>query len=756
MPRTAPYLLVFALLFSALSTALPALEKPPLLTAVRNGELDTVRELLAAGADPESANRYGATTVTFAASRGHVEILRLLLEAGANPDPQDTFYGMRASQWAASEGHWEAVLLLIEKGAAPGQSLSAAILQGSVDTVAGILERAELTPEQLAQALSQAEGTEGEEQAKIAELLKARGAHPTVLIELEDGQLARLLGGYGRTDSEHVEAWVRTEESAVIVEFVGSPARRFEALEPTVLRPEGGNPPYTVHFLGDGEKAESLEVRFEGRDPVVMVRRSDATGLEAEIGDTSESETPVAVAELTEPIAVPEGVADGNWPAFRGPNAAGSARGPAPTTWDVPEGKNVLWNAKVPGIAHASPILWGDRLFLATAISEEDPVFRHGLFGDVEPAGNEAVHRWQVMALDKHSGELLWLRTAYEGKPRVDNHTKATQVNSTPVTNGERVVALLGSEGLFCYSMDGDLLWQRDLGMLDAGWFYDPDFPWGHASSPIIAGDAVILQVDRAADSFLVAFALEDGRELWRVERDNLPSWGTPTLLPTADGGELITNGTPVIRAYDPKTGAELWQLGPNSEITVGTPVVGHGMVYVVGGYPPVRPIYAVRPGGRGDLSLTEGDDPSPQMAWSKERGGTYMPTPIVYGDLLYTLRNNGVLTAYDALSGEQIYRERAAARGGTAFTASPVAADGKLFLASEDGEVYVIRAGRRFERLAVNPVGEIMMATPAISDGVLYLRTTESLLAIAETEDANTAAEDATAEAEETAASKR
>jgi outer membrane protein assembly factor BamB len=215
--------------------------------------------------------------------------------------------------------------------------------------------------------------------------------------------------------------------------------------------------------------------------------------------------------------------------------------------------------------------------------------------------------------------------------------------------------------------------------------------------------------------------------------RDNHPSWGTPTLLASGESLEVVTNGTKKIRGYDPRTGVELWSLGPNSEITVGTPVVGHGLVFVTGGYPPVQPIYAIRPGGRGDLTLPEGQKSSPQIAWSHTQGGTYIPTPIVYGDHLYTLANNGVLSCYQGKTGERIYRERVGGTVATPFTASPLAADGKLYLTSEDGDVYVVKAGPQFELLAKNPLGEVVMATPAVSEGTLYFRTLSHLLAIGE-----------------------
>ena len=249
--------------------------------------------------------------------------------------------------------------------------------------------------------------------------------------------------------------------------------------------------------------------------------------------------------------------------------------------------------------------------------------------------------------------------------------------------------------------------------MLDAGWFYDPDYEWGAASSPIIYKDLVIVQVDRQKDSFIAAYRLKDGEPVWRTARDEIPSWGTPTVYQGPPRDELVTHATKFIRAYDPLTGKELWRLGPNSEITTPTPIVAHGLIYVTNGYRGVQPIYAIKPGGSGDLTLPgRGRPPSPFIAWSTKRGGPYTPTPVVYGDHLYTdrqQRHPGRLRREDRRA---VYQERVAGKGG-AFSASPVAADGKLYLSGEDGEVFVVKPGRKPELLATNPMGEVLMATP-------------------------------------------
>ena len=280
----------------------------------------------------------------------------------------------------------------------------------------------------------------------------------------------------------------------------------------------------------------------------------------------------------------------------------------------------------------------------------------------------------------------------------------------------------LGSIGLLAaWDANGKALWTKDVGVLNSGWFFDPDYQWGHSSSPIIYRNTVIVQADQQQHSFIAAFDLDSGKEVWRSERDEISTWGTPTIFSANGRDQLVTNG-PTIRGYDPATGKLLWALGPNSEITVGTPVVGDGLVFVTGGYPPVRPIYAVKPTAAGDITIAKDTPAGDALAWSNDREGTYIPTPVYYDGILYTCNNNGILTAYAAKTGERLFRARVG--GGGAFSASPVAADGRLYMASEDGDVFVVRAGRAYEELAKNPMKEVIMGTPAIADGLIVIRT--------------------------------
>jgi outer membrane protein assembly factor BamB len=426
------------------------------------------------------------------------------------------------------------------------------------------------------------------------------------------------------------------------------------------------------------------------------------------------------------------GEGQGHWPQFRGRNAAGVADGALlPDAWDGAKGTGVLWKTPIPGLAHSSPVVWGDRVFLTTAVSSHpDASFKPGLYGEGTASEDMTVHRFQVLGLDRRTGQVQWARTAYEGTPRERRHIKGTYANASPATDGRYVVAFFGSHGLYAYDLAGNLKWKRDLGRIDAGAYDAPQYEWGTASSPILFEDLVIVQCDQQKGSFVMALRVADGETAWRTDRDELPSWATPTVYVGPGGAELVTNAPNFIRGYEPRSGEDLWRLGRSSKITAPTPVFDGALIVVASGRRPNAPIFVLRAGARGDITLPEGATSGGNVLWTRERAGSYMPTPLVYHGHLYVLQNQGILACYELRSGEKRYETRLP-EVGSGFSASPVAADGKLYLSGEDGDVFVVKAGPQFELLARNPMGQPLMATPAISGGMMLVRGEHELFAI-------------------------
>jgi outer membrane protein assembly factor BamB len=421
-----------------------------------------------------------------------------------------------------------------------------------------------------------------------------------------------------------------------------------------------------------------------------------------------------------------------DWPQFRGIAATGISEGAAPpSTWNVADGTNVIWKAAIPGLGLSSPVVWGDQIFVSTAISaKKDATIRPGLYGDIQSVADDTPHEWRVYCLEKKTGTVVWQHTAHKGVPKVKRHTKNSHANSTLATDGERVIAFFGSEGVYAYDMKGNLLWQKDLGVLDAGYYMVPEAQWETGSSPVIHDGIVVIQADVQKGSFLAAFDAKDGRELWRAPRADVPTWSTPTVHRVKGEAQVIVNGMRHVGAYDLKTGKEIWKLSGGGDIPVPTPVVSDGLIYITNAHGQMAPVYAIRDTASGDISLTAGASSNAGVAWSTPRDGGYMCTPLAYRGLVYIVKYNGVLTVYDAKTGERKYQERLA--GGTsAFTASPVASDGRIYLANEDGQVFVIKAGPAYEVVALNDMRAPVLATPAISEGRLLFRTPQHVMAI-------------------------
>jgi outer membrane protein assembly factor BamB len=428
-------------------------------------------------------------------------------------------------------------------------------------------------------------------------------------------------------------------------------------------------------------------------------------------------------------LSVP--AADTDWPQFRGPNASGVAEmAAAPVTWTVETGEHIRWRVPVPGLAHSSPIVWSERVYVATAVKPGKAELKVGLYGDIDSVLEHEPHQWRLLCFDQANGRELWNTLAHEGVPRQRRHTKASQCNSTPATDGQRIVALFGSEGLFCFDLSGRVRWRKDLGPMDAGPYTGPAEQWGFGSSPIIHDGAILVQGDVLSGAFLAKFDLQDGREIWRVSRREVATWSTPTVVAAGDRIQIIVNGWRTIGGYDFATGRPLWWLSGGGDAPIPTPVAAHGLVYLTSAHGRWRPMRAVRLGAMGDVTPPEVELTNAAVVWVHPRQGNYVQTPIVVGDLLYGCTDYGLVTCFEARTGRIHYSERLKGRS-QGFTASPVAADGKLYFTGELGDVYVLRAGREFEVLACNRLNELCLATPAISEGHLYFRTREHLVAI-------------------------
>jgi outer membrane protein assembly factor BamB len=414
------------------------------------------------------------------------------------------------------------------------------------------------------------------------------------------------------------------------------------------------------------------------------------------------------------------------WPSFRGLNASGvSDMQDLPETWNVATGDNIRWKKSVPGLAHSSPSVWNERVYVTSAVSSrDDATFKPGLYGEGTASEDRSIHKWIVLAIDGRTGRTLWQQTAFEGEPREKRHIKSTYASATPATDGRVVVAFFGSQGLYAYALDGRPLWKKDLGRLDVGAYDIPSYEWGTASSPILHDGRVIVQVDTSHDDFLLALDAQSGREIWRTPRQELPSWGTPTIVRAAGRTEIVTNSSNFVYGYDFETGRELWRLGGSSQITAPTPIFTPDAIIVASGRRPTAPILAIKPGARGDITGTA------SVLWSKLQRGPYMPTPVIYGDQLYVLGNAGVFDSYRYLTGEEVYRARLLHKG-SGFSASPVISDGRLYASSEDGDIFVVKTGPVFEVLGQHSMGEPLMATPAIANQTLFVRGQKTLFAI-------------------------
>jgi outer membrane protein assembly factor BamB len=412
-----------------------------------------------------------------------------------------------------------------------------------------------------------------------------------------------------------------------------------------------------------------------------------------------------------------------SWPQWRGPSGQGiSEEKNLPTTWSPT--KNIKWKTQITGRGHSSPIVWGNKIFLTTAI--EGPVVpgakavKH-MDGDKEyihpdSVGADHKHFFKVICLSRETGKILWEQTSFEGTPYDDRHRKSSFASSTPATDGKYVYAFFGSEGLYAYDMKGKFAWKADLGKLATAGM-------GTGTSPILYDNLVIVQCDEenGERSFIVGINKKTGKEVWRTPRKVQVSWATPLLVRTTNRAELITSGNEAVIAYEPATGKELWRHKGVDSNAIPSPVANNEMVFISAGFP-ARIAMAIKLGGSGDLVDS--------VVWKYPKGTAYVPSPILYGEYLYLTTDRGILTCLDARTGEVKYEGGRVPIPAT-FTASPIAFDGKILMTSEDGDTFVIKAGPKHEILGTNTVGEPVYASPAVADGNIFIRGERSLYCI-------------------------
>jgi outer membrane protein assembly factor BamB len=710
---TASCLRVFAAIISLASGSTPALaQNDALWSAARDGNVEAVERLAARGADLNASGRITAADQSFqvsalaaAAFGWHVEAARLLLKLGARPP---AFLQLNHNLVPFTRPDLER--------------------QRDWEVISTILRTPELQPVTRAIVTRDADGTYRTHDGRQ---YQAR----------QDGGLIRLAGSGGAPLTfEPVGGKTFMQRLAPAESAAG--ARSRSAADLAML----------ARFLDPlpAEKRAELSAQFAGRGGIWLdftIGEGRVLGFELREGGPGRlggtptifqkiGARPAASSLFDREIAATGGIMPPmNWPSFRGPGASGVGDGQLPpTAWNAETSTNVRWKTPIAGFGNSSPIIWNDRIFVTTAISADpnEEFQPGGLRGD-NLSNDRSEHTWKLLSLDRLTGKVLWERTVHTGIPRSGRHLKSTFATATPATDGKYVVASFGPEGLYCYDVDGNLIWKKDLGVVGHG-------SYGFASSPIIYRGLAIVQADTSGErnparpaSFIAAFDLGSGSEKWRTPRDedHRASFGTPTVYEGVNRRpQIVANGGERARAYDPETGREIWSLSAPSDIVTPSPVVGPDLIYIMSGNTGPQPIFAIRSNAIGDITLKPGEDSSDFVAWSSTRGGSFTPTPVLYGGYLYSINVSGIVGCYDARTGERKYLARLDHLG-AGFSSSPIAADGRLYFSSEDGEVFVVKAGPAFELLARNPMGEVIMATPAVSGGMIFVRTLHHLYGI-------------------------
>ena len=430
-----------------------------------------------------------------------------------------------------------------------------------------------------------------------------------------------------------------------------------------------------------------------------------------------------------------EGLAQGStqahWPQWRGPFFNGLARGDAPTEWN--DTKNIKWKANIPGRGFSTPVIWGDRIFLTTAVPTGKPATAQPTATDQAPggggrraggdAGPQAEHRFDVLALDRKTGKLLWQKTAKVAVPHEGYHrTYGSFASNSPSTDGRYVYVSFGSRGIYCYDFNGKLIWEKDVGVQ-----MKMRLAFGEGSAPLLMDDRLIAVFDHeGGGSFIVALDKRTGKELWRVPRDEGSSWSTPLAIQHNGRTQVVVPATRKVRSYDPQNGNVLWEAAGLGSNVIPVPVYSDDLVYVMSGHRDPR-LMAVKLGKEGDLTNSDA------IVWNHTRGLAYTTSPVLHENKLYVVTDNGMVSAFNAVTGEPFYAQ-VRLPGSYNFKASPVAANGKLYLATENEDVVVLKLGEKFEVLATNKLADqVFIATPVIADGEIFLRGQNTLFCISE-----------------------
>ncbi len=692
---------------------------PNLWEAARTGQLDEVRRMLESGVPVNSQNSYGQTPLFMATMTGNLEVMSYLLEKGADPNLAEQFYlSTPLEQAFQSEVNENIIFKLLDHGAAQLDKMILVFIFNDqlekLKSCSNIIRYRPLGRTTRDLGLLFAKKHEDPALISLFESMKPIPDPPALkdMPPFFDQQVIAF-----STEGNEELSLKKTADNRLSLRVGDNASLLMTTHEPFV-------------FVADTDHLTLLRVFLRGQSLwyVQLSRGLSIQYFSPKISEDPADKTkePKLTHWAPPPIQTREICND--WPGFLGPEGRGHSDGQdLPENWDVEKGTNIRWQKQIAGLGNASPVVWGNKVFIVTAISSAgDTTLGSGNQGGVESYTDLSEHSWKVMALDLQSGKLLWEKTAATAIPMARRHIKSTQANATPVTDGQRLVTVFPTAGMFCYDLDGNQLWRVDLGGLDASWFFDPSSQWGFASSPLLFDGKVILQVDIKDTPYVAAWDLATGKQLWKTLRPGLPSsWATPSIFTRGEYPELVLNGSTIL-GYRPEDGSELWRLGPNSELVVPRPIMGQDRIIVTSGYSPVQPIYAIRPGSRGDLTLPDGKTSSSKILWSQPKGGPYIGTPVLYRGLLY-IYSRGIFSVYDVETGSQYYRQRL----GTNSSASLIASDDRIFLCCEEGDVYVLATGPQFKQLAMNPMNEVMLSTPAIGAKTLLLRTRTSVVAV-------------------------